>query len=308
MILTRATDIDDWSQNLLKPCQQFGKNFDESNANNGISFAGEWALAPNDCGLYLNGVLDGARYDGTHRGDTNQVVFGNCSKWTDYQSWTDDFKKNVTSFARVNMDSLKHTFFWTWKIGKSLKTGKVMTPLWDYSLGLEQGWIPKDPYHAGAGACSSVASSLGQSLSPTTAWSKTYDGWKTGASDTPNTANMAQYPWPPATINSVAAAVTALPSYTRTGTLLKAPAPTYTETQQGAKAPSISDWAQDSDSAPMYTKINGCQYFTDQYTVTGIPGNWPCSGGSAPPPTRRMPPIPRATPAPASTPKYKRDA
>jgi hypothetical protein len=45
--------------------------------------------------------------------------------------------------------------FWTWKIGNSTELGYASSPFWHYKLGLEQGWMPKDPRTVG-GFCSAL--------------------------------------------------------------------------------------------------------------------------------------------------------
>ena len=52
----------------------------------------------------------------------------------------------------LTVSVLQNYFFWTWKIGNSSTTGKVEAPFWSYKLGLEQGWMPKDPREA-IGTC-----------------------------------------------------------------------------------------------------------------------------------------------------------
>jgi hypothetical protein len=43
--------------------------------------------------------------------------------------------------------SFQHWFFWTWKVGPNA-TGKIRAPFWSYKLGLDNGWIPKNPRDA----------------------------------------------------------------------------------------------------------------------------------------------------------------
>ncbi|KDN44691.1 glycoside hydrolase family 5 protein [Tilletiaria anomala UBC 951] len=269
---------DDFSKIVPGFCNAYGPQIDRALANNGLSFAGEWSPAVNDCGLYLNGVGLGTRYENTYQGNGN--VYGNCTKWTDWTKWDETMKSSIRQFAEVSMDSLKNTFFWSWKIGNSSQSGRVEAPTWSYQLGLQQGWLPTDPYHAGSNACSSAASSYSASIAATTSWSSTFEGWKTGDTAAPYTANPSAYPWPPSSISGAGVAVTNMPSYTRTGSISKAPPPAWTESQSRKPNPTISNWAQKSDNAPMYVKVKGCSYQLDQYSVSGIPGSWPCSGSA----------------------------
>lgn len=70
-------------------------------------------------------------------------------------NWDDATKAGVLSYAQANMDALQNWFFWTWKIGNSTELGYAPSPFWHYKLGLENGWMPKDPRVAG-GYCGSV--------------------------------------------------------------------------------------------------------------------------------------------------------
>ncbi|EEB99699.1 hypothetical protein MPER_00573, partial [Moniliophthora perniciosa FA553] len=148
--------------------------------------------AINDCGLWVNGVGQGVRYDGTFVAEPSTRV-GDCSQWTDWTKFDDNTKKELKDFAMASMDGLQNYFFWTWKIGNSTNTGKVESPAWSYQLGLENDWMPKDPREAD-GFCGNTAPFTG--------------AIETGG---PN-ADVAAYPWPPATISGGGAA-TAVPNY-----------------------------------------------------------------------------------------------
>jgi len=60
-------------------------------------------------------------------------------------------------------------------------TGLIPNPLWSYSLGLEQGWIPKDPRGA-VGACDRIAAELNLTPATSVAWSPPLSAWMTGGS------------------------------------------------------------------------------------------------------------------------------
>ncbi|EDR10975.1 glycoside hydrolase family 5 protein, partial [Laccaria bicolor S238N-H82] len=132
------------------PCTSWGSLVNNSMSNFGLTTAGEWSNAVTDCGLYLNGVNLGTRYEGTYQGSTSRV--GSCTPWTDWQNWDSTMKTAINTFALASMDALQDYFFWTWKIGNSSVSGTVETPAWSYQLGLENGWMPKDPRQA-IGAC-----------------------------------------------------------------------------------------------------------------------------------------------------------
>jgi len=131
-------------------CERWGKMFNTSMSDFGLTVSGEFSLAVSDCGLFLTGVGKGTRYEGTFPGVW--PVKGSCEKYTDWQNFSDEMKAGMKALALTSMDALQNYFFWTWKIGDALSTGKVETPAWSYKLGLEQGWMPTDPREA-HGAC-----------------------------------------------------------------------------------------------------------------------------------------------------------
>ena len=73
----------------------------------GVSIAGEFSNAINDCGLFLNGV------GGTH------TYGGDCSFWEDSRQWNQTVKDGLRDFALASFDSLQNWFFWTWKVRPS---------------------------------------------------------------------------------------------------------------------------------------------------------------------------------------------
>lgn len=71
----------------------------------GLSAAGEFSNAVNDCGLYVNGVGLGTRYEGTYPGTSQS--FGSCSDWLNWQSWDNSTKQEYMQFALTSMDALQ---------------------------------------------------------------------------------------------------------------------------------------------------------------------------------------------------------
>ena len=71
----------------------------------GVSIAGEFSNAINDCGLWVNGVGSGAHSYG-----------GECSYWMDHTQWNQTIKDGLKEFALASMDALQNWFFWTWKV------------------------------------------------------------------------------------------------------------------------------------------------------------------------------------------------
>jgi aryl-phospho-beta-D-glucosidase BglC (GH1 family) len=120
------------------PCTQWGQKMNDSLNNFGLTAAGEFSLAVNDCGLWVNGVMNGTRYEGTYPAPAPARV-GSCDQWNNWPEWTQDIKDGLLQFALSSMDALQNYFFWTWKIGNSTVSGKVEAPFWSYQLGLQQG-------------------------------------------------------------------------------------------------------------------------------------------------------------------------
>ena len=147
-------------QQPLQACNSTGKSLNDSRSAFGITMAGEFSNAINDCGLYVDGVGGSARYG------------SDCGYWQDASGWSDATKEGLLNFALASMDALGDWFFWTWKIGNSSTTNTVRAPLWSYSLGLAQGWMPADPRTA-SGKCQS----LDANMAP---FDGAFESWMTG--------------------------------------------------------------------------------------------------------------------------------
>ncbi|EJD05789.1 glycoside hydrolase family 5 protein [Fomitiporia mediterranea MF3/22] len=231
------------------PCKAWGPNFNTSMSEFGLTAAGEYSNAITDCGLFVNGVNLGTRYEGTYPGSSTAV--GSCDQVINWQSWSADLKEQYKEYAMASMDALQNWFFWTWKIGNSSTTNTVMAPHWSYKLGLDNGWMPLDPRDS-VGKCGGAAPFNGP-LAPSA----------TGGSgaDTIPTSVLSSLAWPPATI-SAAGPVTALPSYTPTGAVPTLPAPTFTATsgKSVSTASAGSGWQNPSDNAGLMTDAAGCNY------------------------------------------------
>lgn len=128
------------------PCVAWKRDLNSSMQANGPTMVGEFSVATNDCGKYLNGVRLGTRYEGTlTEGDTklSKPVCDTCTckSVEDWKSWDDNYKHFLREFVERQMDAFEESygwFFWTYK------TEEHINPHWDYLLGWEQGWIPKD--------------------------------------------------------------------------------------------------------------------------------------------------------------------
>jgi len=95
-------------------CTTWGPMMNDSWTNIGVTAAGEFSLATNDCGLFVNGVGLGTRYEGTFAGGPDTAV-GSCDQWDDWTSYSADTKAQLKTFAASSMDALQNWFFWTWK-------------------------------------------------------------------------------------------------------------------------------------------------------------------------------------------------
>ncbi|KAG9037366.1 hypothetical protein FS837_001448 [Tulasnella sp. UAMH 9824] len=244
------------TEQIQKPCQSWAADMNNSWTDFGVSIAGEFSLAINDCGQWINGVGAGTRWEGTF--GTGDGTAGDCTDWNDWQSWTQQRKDDFRAFALRNFDALGHWFFYTWKIGESSITGKVETPMWSYKLGLEKGWIPADPSEA-VGTCGNTSPAT--PLRP-----EMYGAAGTGEI---SAAVKAKFPWPPTTINP-GLRPDNVRTYTATGAIPTLPVPT------GA-SPTVDGWFDAADTRPIYTPIAGCTYPDAWGSATGSnPG--PCNG------------------------------
>ncbi|KAF5324525.1 hypothetical protein D9611_004572 [Ephemerocybe angulata] len=265
------------------PCTSWASSTNDTMSNFGLFNAGEFSNAVNDCGLFLNEVNGGSRYEGDYiRGTFPRV--GSCTTWTDYASYTPAMKDGLKKFAMASMDALQNYFFWTWKIGPSAVSGKVEAPAWSYQLGLQEGWMPEDPREA-AGACGN-----------TNPWQPPL---KPGTGSIP-AAYTQQYAWPPAEITKLGAPA-ALPAYTPTGTIITL-APSTVTAAKGETITKTADpgsgWNNAADQDPLYVEIAGCTYL-DPWVNPDTAAPAPCGGSGA---ARRMAsPITQPTAAPSLT-------
>lgn len=127
------------------PCQAWKRDLNESNSLTGPTMVGEFSVATNDCGKYLNGMGLGARYDGTleQEGPTPHPVCPTCTckGVDDWRKFTDEYKQFLLEFMEKQMDAYEYGigwFYWTYK------TQDHINPHWDYLLAWEQGYAPKD--------------------------------------------------------------------------------------------------------------------------------------------------------------------
>ncbi|RPD70874.1 glycoside hydrolase [Lentinus tigrinus ALCF2SS1-7] len=229
----------------LQACNSWGASMNNSRSAFGVTLAGEFSNGMNDCGLFIDGITSTGAAGGTNYG-------AGCDYWEDWQSWSDETKQGLLNFALASMDALGDWFFWTWKIGNSTTTNTVRAPLWSYQLGLEQGWMPKDP-HTALGKCESLGANMA-------AFDGDYQSWMTGGASAGTIAASAtqSLQWPPASLTDIpAASMASIPQYTPTGTISTLPPPSFSAS---ATVSVGNGWFDASDTTPAFTPIAGCAY------------------------------------------------
>jgi glucan 1,3-beta-glucosidase len=98
-------------QMVTRPCQYWAGSFNSSTLNYGLTIGGEWSLATNDCGLWLNSVNQGAYYDGTHSGSSQ--YYGSCDAFTDVSQFSNTFKQQLQDLTLASMDTFQNFMFWS---------------------------------------------------------------------------------------------------------------------------------------------------------------------------------------------------
>ncbi|ORX35685.1 exo-beta-1,3-glucanase [Kockovaella imperatae] len=247
------------------PCQYWAADTNTSAQQFGVSVAGEFSAAINDCGLYVNNVGVGTRYEGTYPG-YNGPTGGSCDQWNNWQEWNETVKQDLQLFVQAEMDALQDYFFWTWKIGNSTTGNPQPNPFWHYKLGVEQGWINPDPRTA-FGTCASFGTPINafDGIYP-----EAYMTGGAGAGQIPATVS-ASYPWPVPTFSDVnAAQMTNIPQYTMNASPITLPGPTFTNPSSGATISPGSGWANSADTRPAFQAVQGCSY-PPEYSATGVP-------------------------------------
>ena len=100
---------DDYSVRVAsgQACSAWGKGQNTSMTAFGMTHVGEFSMAINDCGQWVNGVNLGARFDGTFNGGGNFPVVGECSTYTDYTTYDTQWKADMQQFALQSMSALQ---------------------------------------------------------------------------------------------------------------------------------------------------------------------------------------------------------
>lgn len=88
------------------PCTAWAASINQTMRDFGLFNAGEFSNAVTDCGLFLNEVNGGTRYEGDYiRGSFPRV--GSCTPWTDWPNYSDQMKTDIRNFALASMDALQ---------------------------------------------------------------------------------------------------------------------------------------------------------------------------------------------------------
>jgi glucan 1,3-beta-glucosidase len=76
----------------------------------GLTFGGEFAASPNDCGLFLLGT-------------TTESTNPECPEYDNWENYNSTMKEGIQNFVIASFDALQDWFFWTWKVGRTLCKG-----------------------------------------------------------------------------------------------------------------------------------------------------------------------------------------
>ncbi|KAH8923946.1 glycoside hydrolase family 5 protein [Atractiella rhizophila] len=292
---------DTLANDAKKPCQWWAPSYNRTYTNFNFVIAGEFSLAVNDCGEFINNVGAGTRYEATLAATTGQSVRqGSCDPWNDYTKWDDDFKAQLKNVAAAHMDAFQSFFFWNWKIGNSTQTGIQANPMWSYSLGLEQGYIAANP-RENVGFCVSYMASTGSTFEQVS-WAGSFSDWQTGGAGTTSYpivgyASANYTAWPPASLTSYPNA-NFLPTYTPTGSVITLSASTPTAAPKGATTNPGDGWLNPSDTAGWYVQNPACSYLDPWGAHSAeAPVSSACGGGAAKRMVKRAPmPVPTSPP------------
>ncbi|KAM0747523.1 glycoside hydrolase [Meredithblackwellia eburnea MCA 4105] len=298
-------NADPMGTQATKPCQYWASAFNTSTNGFGLTIGGEWSLAVNDCGKWLNNVGNGQRFDGTFYALPNTAApayaaVGSCDTWNNWAGYSDDLKSGFEQLAYAHMDSLRHWFFWTWKTGYSNVLGTIGNPMWNYQLALQQGYMPKNP-RLGQGSCPGILAA--QNLQFNSNPASTLSSWQTGGAGAGTlqpsaTAQVNSYAWPPTAIGLTPTSVSNFPTYTPTGSIISMQGATPTAYPNGYSSvvgPG-SGWAQPTDTSGWYTPVAGCSYPNPWSGVGAAVPTAPCTGPGVKLHKRRPSPMVTAPP------------
>ncbi|SCV70898.1 BQ2448_3660 [Microbotryum intermedium] len=203
-IAFRSSNNQTMEQQALKPCDLWMNLHNRTMRTFGIGMVAEWSVAINDCGRFINGVNSGSRYEGTLEGpgpEQSVAHRGGCGHWERSDLWDAKTKQGMQDVALSHMDAFQNWFFWTWKTGPSLRNPtRVVNPMWSYSMGLQQGYIPPNPRKS-QGHCRRLIADAGRPQPKVVPYSGKLTSWQTGAGpDSGANMDRGNISWPPETI------------------------------------------------------------------------------------------------------------
>ncbi|KAF8970877.1 glycoside hydrolase family 5 protein [Flammula alnicola] len=242
----------------LTACNSWGPSINQSRTTVGVTFAGEFAGSPNDCGLFLRGV---------GQNSSNPE----CPEYDAWESYNSTMKAGIQNFIMASFDAFGDWFFWTWKIAPS-QAGRVEAPLWSYQLGLENGWIPRDP-RTGFGMCAS----LGSGTKP---FDGTFQPWQTGTPSSIPATSSSEFPWPPVTITSAEVPISLMPTYTDTAPIITLPPETFTAAPSSITQ-NADGWFDTQDTKGGVTSVAGCPYPDEYNGIFSVVPTAPCTGSAS---------------------------
>lgn len=228
-----------------KPCE-WAIATNQSSKAFGVTIGGEFSGALNDCGYWLSGIGSTPGYP-------------NCAPFDDWTSYNNSMIVALNDAVLASMDALQNWFFWTWKIGNSSTLGTSSSPMWHYKLGLERGWMPKDPRGA-IGHCAQV-------LSSSQPFDGNYPETATGGAGAGTLASTLAFPPETLMPSFTASDIALLPTYTPTGTIRSLFGPTFTAAPDAAVG---TGWNNDADTELAFVPVSGCSY-PDAWNATAAP-------------------------------------
>ncbi|ODQ64453.1 exo-1,3-beta glucanase [Nadsonia fulvescens var. elongata DSM 6958] len=105
---------------------------------------GEWSAALTDCAPWLNGVGNGARWDGTFAKGTS--LSNNCWPHNDVTAWSEEFRYNYRRYIEAQLDSYDQGagwIFWCYKTENALEWDFVkLTENKLFPQPLDERWFP----------------------------------------------------------------------------------------------------------------------------------------------------------------------
>lgn len=95
---------------------------------------GEWSAALTDCAQWLNGVGNGARYDGSYE----STLTNTCENRWNISTWSQTDMQNSRKYVEAQLDAYEQGLgwiFWCWKTENAVE--------WDFQKLIAAGIIPQ---------------------------------------------------------------------------------------------------------------------------------------------------------------------